>query len=530
MTQNDWWKGAVIYQIYPRSFKDNNNDGIGDLPGIIEKLDYVASLGVDAIWISPFFKSPMKDYGYDVSDYCNIDPIFGTLADCDRLIARAHELGMKIIFDLVASHTSDQHAWFRESREDRTNNKADWYVWADPKPDGSPPNNWQAFFGGASWSYDVRRGQYYMHNFLPEQPDLNMHNPAVQDAMLAQFKFWLDRGVDGFRLDVANCYMHDPQLRDNPAVDNPQPQFFNVNFPTPFTMQDHVYDFSRPENITFIERIRALLDQYENRMSVAEIAFNKDGMGVGADYTRGENRLHTAYNFSLISGNGPSASYIRGALESFAAKDGGWPSWAFSNHDVVRVVTRWGHENTRDFAKMLNTLLGCLWGSVFIYQGEELGLPEATIPFERIQDPWGKYLFPKWQGRDGCRTPIPWSNESNAGFNNGHEPWLPIAKNQRPLNVTEQENDAHSTLNFTRAFFAWRKNNLALITGNITFHDTSDDHHLAFTRTTGEQAILCVFNMSPTPATIHVNGQHIGLKGFEAQLSTDGAVVFSSAA
>lgn len=531
MTDNNWWRGAVIYQIYPRSFKDSNNDGIGDLPGIIEKLDYVASLGVDAIWLSPFFKSPMKDYGYDVSDYCDVDPMFGTLDDFDRLIKRAHELGIKIILDLVASHTSDQHKWFLESREDRTNDKADWYVWADPKTDGSPPNNWQAFFGGPSWSYNVRRGQYYMHNFLESQPDLNMHNPAVQDAILAQFKFWLDRGVDGFRLDVANCYMHDPLLRDNPPVDDPKPQFFNVDFPTPFTMQDHIYDFSRPENIVFVKRIRALLDQYDNRMSVAEIAFNKDGLGAGADYTRGNDRFHTAYNFSLISGDRASASYIRDALEAYAASDGGWPSWAFSNHDVVRVATRWGGaENTDNpaFIKMLIALLTSLRGTVFLYQGEELGLPEATVPFEKLKDPWGVYLYPKWQGRDGCRTPIPWTNDAMAGFTGAADTWLPIADAQKPLNVAAQEKDPASPLHFTRTFLRWRKNHAALVSGTITFHDTHRDDVLAFTRTHDGQAILCVFNMGEEPVDLTINSQPVTLQGFEAQFSVDGSVAFSS--
>ena len=293
-TDAPWWRGAVIYQIYPRSFLDSNNDGVGDLPGAIEGLDHVASLGVDAIWLSPFFTSPMRDFGYDVSDYRDVDPIFGTLADFDALIDKAHRLGLKVIIDQVYSHTSDEHAWFEESRQSRTNPKADWYVWADPKPDGSPPNNWQSVFGGGSWEWDSRRQQYYLHNFLASQPDLNVHNIDVQNALLDVAKFWLDRGVDGFRLDAINFAMHDPALRDNPpAVDN------GALRTRPFDYQEHKFNQSHAEIAKFLERIRTLTDQYDDIFTVAEVG-GPDPLAEMKAFTADDKRLNSAYNFSFL--------------------------------------------------------------------------------------------------------------------------------------------------------------------------------------------------------------------------------------
>ena len=324
---HDWWRGGVIYQVYPRSFCDADNDGVGDLAGVRSKLDYLKALGVDGVWLSPFFKSPMRDFGYDVSDYCDVDPIFGALADFDSLLADAHENGLKLIIDQVYSHTSDQHAWFKESRLSRDNPKADWYVWADAKPDGGPPNNWISLFGGQAWSWDTRRRQYYLHNFLAEQPDLNFHNPDVRAAILETAKFWLDRGVDGFRLDVANFYFCDRALRDNP------PKRPEGGFARPYHHQRHLYDRSQPENLVFMEELRRLADRYENRMTVAEIG-SDSYIARSIEYTE-PGRLHTAYNFLLLE-NGPlTPALIREALESWTS-DSAWPSWSFSNHDVVR--------------------------------------------------------------------------------------------------------------------------------------------------------------------------------------------------
>lgn len=522
---SEWWRGAVIYQIYPRSFLDTDGNGIGDIKGITGKLDYVASLGVDAIWLSPFFKSPMKDYGYDVADYCDVDPLFGTLADFKTMLDKAHSLNMKIIIDLVLSHTSDEHPWFTESRSSRTNPKSDWYVWADPQPDGSPPTNWQSVFGGSSWSFDIRRGQYYLHNFLQEQPDLNLHNPDVETALFKAMEFWLDMGVDGFRLDAAAHYFHKQDLKDNPPNPNPAPSSFNIAFPTPFTMQLHENDISLPHTIAFMKKVRTLLDRYDDRMAVAEIG-GDDGILLAAQFTDGPAMLHTAYNFSLISGDKASAAKIRDTLEYFHSLPyKGWPSWAFSNHDVVRVASRWhpdktGYNHDDRLSKTLIALLGCLQGSVFLYQGEELGLPEATLTFEQIQDPWGKFLYPAWQGRDGCRTPMPWDSKApHAGFGTA-TPWLPIPAEHLHLSVNVQEKDPDSALNFTRRFMAWRKEQPALRGSDIQFLDTDTDNLLAFTRTEGAQTILCVFNFADTPQNFKFDGD---IKGGEA-IFTAGAL------
>lgn len=501
----EWWRNAVIYQIYPRSYQDTNNDGIGDLPGITKRLDYVAALGVDAIWISPFFKSPMKDFGYDVSDYQDVDPMFGTLDNFRTLLDKAHGLNLKVIVDLVMSHTADTHPWFIESRSSKNNPKADWYVWADPKADGTPPNNWLSIFGGSSWQFDVFRGQYYLHNFLKEQPDLNYNNPAVIDAMLEQMKFWLDFGVDGFRLDAVNFCTHDKTLRDNPARED-NGFSSQLEFKDVYSMQWHTHDKSRPENLDFMRKIRALLDTYPNRMAVAEIG-DDFSTRVAAEYTASPDLLHTAYSFALMSDKGPmpGAALFRKVLEDQAAEPGeSWPSWAFSNHDVVRAASRWSgsdYGHNPDQSKMMIALLISLRGTPFLYQGEELGLPEADIPYERILDPWGQYLYPKWKGRDGSRTPIPWNNDIFAGFSTT-ETWLPIPEEHKPLCVQEQDMDTQSVLNFTRKILAWRKDQIILQTGDITFIDSGHPDVLMFERHAEDKKIICLFNLGAKTRTI----------------------------
>ncbi len=509
MTDKNWWRSAVTYQIYPRSYKDSNGDGVGDLAGITDKLDYVASLGVDAIWISPFFKSPMKDFGYDVSDYASVDPIFGKNEDFDILLKRAHELGLKIIVDMVLSHTSNEHPWFIESRSSRDNARADWYVWADPSPDGTPPNNWQSCFSGAAWTYDTRREQYYLHNFLPEQPDLNFHNPEVQDAVLKECQFWLERGVDGFRLDVVNFYFCDKQLRNNPPRD-PNAVSTGVQYEKkyPYVMQQHLYDKSQPEMFDFLKRFRALLNEYDAKMSIGEVG-DDDPFHLSVEYTHGPDMLHTCYNTHMMAGTSKSltADIIRHPIEMYQAAGKGWPSWAFCNHDVVRPVTRWGKdvppEYQRDFAKLLIAMVTTLRGSPYIYQGEELGLPEAIIPFDKIQDPWGKALWPEWQGRDGCRTPMPWSaTNHHAGFSNtGEDTWLPIPDTHIHLAADKQHEEPDSTLNFTRAFLKWRKTQAPLAYGTMEFVETGDDKILAFRRVYEGETILCVYNLGVEPKT-----------------------------
>lgn len=528
MSKNEWWRGGVFYQIYPRSYSDTNKDGIGDLKGITEKLDYVASLGVDAIWLSPFFKSPMKDYGYDVSDYCDIDPLFGTMADFRALLDKAHKLKLKIIVDLVMSHTSDQHPWFKESCQDKINPKADWYVWADPKPDGTPPNNWLSVFGGSAWQFNVHRGQYYLHNFLKEQPDLNYTNPDVVDAMLAQAKFWLDFGVDGFRLDAVNFCTHDKLLRDNPPrADNGSST--QLEFKDAYSMQWHQYDKSQPENLDFMRKFRALLDRYDGRMAVAEIG-DDHSTRVAAAYTADDTLLHTAYSFALMSNKGtmPPASFFRKILEEQQAEPGkNWPSWAVSNHDVVRAASRWsgtdyGHDVR--LSKMLVALVGSLRGTPFLYQGDELGLPEVQIPFDRIVDPWGKYLYPKWQGRDGCRTPMPWTDKRMAGFTSAKAAWLPIPESHKKLSVARQDRDQDSVLNMTRYFLHWRRTQPALMIGDMRFMDAGREDVLVFDRAGAGQVVQCAFNLSKND--VSVNG--MDLDPYEARFTAGGQVVFST--
>jgi len=508
--RDEWWRGAVIYQIYPRSFYDSNGDGIGDLKGITQKLDYVASLGVDGVWLSPFFTSPMKDFGYDVADYKGIDPIFGTLEDCDEMIAEMHKRGLKLVIDIVLNHSSDKHPWFTESRKSRNNPKSDWYVWADPKPDGSPPNNWLSVFGGSAWEFDPERGQYYYHQFLKEQPDLNIRNPAVQDELLAIAKWWLDRGVDGFRMDALPHCIHDGLLRDNPPRPLPPPDGKTVIHP--YSMQWHRFDKVQPEMIPFLKKFRALTDKYEDRMLVAEV---NDDMTVATTiaYTNGPEMLHTAYDFSLLV-HKYSATYIRRKVEEFfSAPHDSWPSWALSNHDSIRVATRWAVDGKPDErqTKMLVALTGSLCGSSFLYQGEELGLTEAAIPPELVQDPG---IGSTGVGRDGCRTPMPWqSGVKNAGFTAANDAWLPVPQEHVDKAVSAQEADPASMLNFTRHFLKWRKQHAPLMLGGMHFQTLHDDA-VAFTREWEEKTFLCVFNLRPETLTIKLKKDWTPVEGY----------------
>lgn len=488
-----WWRGAVIYQIYPRSFQDSNGDGVGDLPGIISRMDYLADLGVDALWIAPFFKSPMVDFGYDVADPRDVDPMFGTLADFDELVSQAHARGLRVIIDQVLSHTSVEHPWFQESRSCRDNPKADWYVWADPGPDGTPPNNWMALFGGVAWQWEPRRQQYYLHNFLTAQPDLNFHNDDVRRAVLDDLRFWLDRGVDGFRLDAINFCYHDARLRDNP----PKPAHLRTGRgfspDNPYAYQYHDYNNTQPENLEFMEDIRRLLDEYPGTTSLGEIS-SEDSVATMAEYS-GERRLHMVYSFELLTEDF-SASYIRETIARLESKlTDGWPCWAISNHDVERVASRWGRgDYSTDLATMLSALLASLRGSICIYQGEELGLPEGDVPFEQMRDPYGIAFWPDFKGRDGCRTPMPWDDSVNAGFS-AATPWLPVMAEHRSLSVARQAADPDSALNRFRRLQQWRRSQPPLARGDIRLLDT-DEPVLAFVRGTEAESMLAVFNLS----------------------------------
>ena len=499
-----WWRGAVVYQVYPRSFVDSNGDGIGDLPGITSRLDYIAELGVDAVWLSPFFTSPMRDFGYDVADYCDVDPIFGTLTDFNALIARAHQLGLKLIIDQVYSHTSDQHPWFRKSRESKGGEFGDWYVWADAKPDGSPPNNWQSVFGGPAWTWDARRGQYYLHNFLPEQPDLNVHHAAVQEALLDAARFWLDRGVDGFRLDALNFAMHDPQLRDNP------PAAPGGKRTRPFDFQQHIHNQSHPDILAFIERLRELTDSYDNRFTVAEVG-GEQALAEMQAFTE-PGRLNSAYGFDFLYADQLTPQLVARVAEAWS--DGaGWPTWAFENHDAPRAISRWAGEQHREtFARMKMLLLCSLRGSITIWQGEELGLSQVDVPFDKLQDPEAIANWPQTLSRDGARTPMPWNSaEPNLGFSTA-EPWLPVGETHVPLSIDRQASDDRSMLNFTRRALALRRDNPALRTGSLRILEAGDQL-LSFERREQAQRLRCTFNLSADPASFSPSGDAIASVG-----------------
>jgi alpha-glucosidase len=500
---NPWWRGAAIYQIYPRSFLDTNGDGVGDLPGIIDRLDYVAALGVDAIWISPFFKSPMADFGYDVADYRAVDPIFGTLADFDRLVAKAHGLGLKVIIDQVLSHTSDQHPWFEESRQDRANAKADWYVWADAREDGTPPNNWLSIFGGVAWTWEPRRGQYYLHNFLSEQPDLNFHHPEVRKASLDNLRFWLGRGVDGLRLDAINFCFHDAALRDNPARPKHLRKARGFNAENPYGFQWHQFNNTQPEMLPFLEEIRRMLDEFDEVVALGEIS-SDDSTATVAEYTQ-PGRLHMAYSFELLSSDS-SPAHIRSTVETLIKRaPKSWPCWTISNHDVERVVSRWGRSaSSPHTATQLSALLAALRGSVCFFQGEELGLAEAEVPYESLRDPYGIAFWPAFKGRDGCRTPMPWDATERAGFSSA-APWLPVPAQHLKLSVAAQERDASSALHGFRRLLSWRKSQPLLIAGDIEFLAATESV-LAFRRFDSKNSLLAAFNLSGEPAGVSLPG------------------------
>ncbi len=500
----DWWRGAVIYQIYPRSFQDSNDDGIGDLKGITARLSHVADLGADAIWISPFFTSPMKDFGYDVSNYVDVDPMFGTLADFDGLIAEAHRLGIRVMIDLVISHTSDQHPWFVESRSSKSNPRSDWYVWSDAKPDGTPPNNWLSIFGGSAWQWDPTRMQYYMHNFLTSQPDLNMHNPEVQDAVLDAVRFWLKRGVDGFRLDTINFYFHDKLLRDNPALAPERRNASTAPAVNPYNFQEHLYDKNRPENLEFLKRFRAVLEEFPAIAAVGEVGDSQRGLEIVGEYTSGNDKMQMCYAFEFLAPDPLTPARVAEVQQAFAkAAPEGWACWAFSNHDVVRHVSRWGADVVdRDaFAKQLAAILLTQRGSACIYEGEELGLTEADIAFEDLQDPYGIQFWPEFKGRDGCRTPMVWDSHAvKAGFSTSEKTWLPIPVEHVIKAVDTQQGREDSVLEQYRRFLAFRRQHPAFAKGDIVFYP-EEGNVLIYSRTLGNETLLCVFNMSAAPAS-----------------------------
>lgn len=505
-----WWQHAVIYQIYPRSFQDATGDGIGDLAGVRQRLAHVRDLGAEAVWICPFVRSPMRDFGYDVSDYCAVEPMFGTLADFDALLAQAHMLGLRVIIDQVWNHTSDQHPWFQESRRDRHNDKADWYVWADAAPDGGPPNNWLATFGGSAWAFDDVRRQYYLHNFLAQQPDLNWYNPKVRQALMQVGRFWLERGVDGFRLDVVNFLAHDRTLADNPRRPADVPRPAGASPKDPYFEYIHTGTVSRPETLAFLEEIRALMDEYPGTMTLGEISSAEDPLGTAAAFVSGRHRLHTAYNSALISPMPYSAAYLSHLIGTVLARFAdGFCCWTLGTHDFPRLKGRWHAHGRHDDVlekrreEMLLALLLALPGSCCIYQGDELGLTQAQLSFEQLRDPYGIANHGNVESRDGCRTPMPWEADApQGGFTTG-TPWLPIPADHLALAVDQQSGDADSLLRTYRELIAWRRASPALRTREIALIH-AEEPVLVFERGAGAQRLLCAFNLGPQPQGVQV--------------------------
>ncbi|HEX4081250.1 MAG TPA: alpha-amylase family glycosyl hydrolase [Rhizomicrobium sp.] len=488
-----WWRGATIYQIYVRSFADGNGDGVGDFAGLISRLDYIASLAVDAIWLSPIHPSPNRDWGYDVSDYESVNPEYGSEADFGRLLEEAHARGLRVLTDEVLAHTSDEHPWFRASLEG--GEKADWYVWAPPREDGTAPNNWLSAFGGPAWSWHPARRQYYHHKFLRQQPKLNWWNPQVREAAQEVLDRWLARGVDGFRLDVANAFLHDPSLADNAAVPDAERSAWHwAHAPN---LQFHCHDSNLEANISVLNEIRRRVERYPDRFVMGEFAEEPERCGGFAQPTIG---LHSGYSFPLLEAHRLDPSFIRRHYENLARHPDHWPSVAFSNHDVVRTLTRFGGRDAPPaLARLMLALLFSLRGTVLLYQGEELGLPEAELRRDQLKDPVGDLYYPLSRGRDGCRTPMPWDADApNYGFG-AATPWLPPSPSHHALAVSEQDIDVHSTLSCARLLIAARQQSPALRFGDITFLDAAPPV-LAFLRSYENERVLCIFNMSAAEA------------------------------
>ena len=491
MSSSHWWQHTIVYQIYPRSYQDSNGDGVGDLPGITQRLDYLQSLGIPAIWISPIYPSPMADFGYDVSDYTDINPLFGTLADMDRLIAEAHARGIKVILDYVPNHSSHQHPWFLESRSSRTNPKRDWYIWRDPAADGGPPNNWLAHFGGQSaWEWDEATGQYYLHLFLAEQPDLNWRNPEVQAAMLDALRFWFQRGVDGFRVDVSYKTMKDPLFRDNPPNPTWRPGM------DPFGRLLQQYSENQPDNHDFNRWLRAVADEFDNRVLIGEIYLSIPELVT--HYGR-DDEFHLPFNFHLILSKWHPLA-IRQLIEEYEATlpAGAWPNWVLGNHDQHRFASRVGADQARVGMLLLLTLRG----TPTVYYGDELGMVDGDIPPEKIQDPAEINAPGLGLGRDPERTPMQWDASPNAGFCPAEvEPWLPVSADFATVNVASQQTDPASMLNFTRQLIALRQQSAVLLGGRYRTL-FADDNLLAYVRENETERLLIVLNLSGEAQTM----------------------------
>ena len=498
MADRLWWRDGVVYQIYPRSFMAASGDGVGDLEGIRRRLDHLAWLGVDAIWLSPFYPSPMADFGYDVAEYCEVDPLFGTLADFDRLLADAHAREIRVVLDWVPNHTSDRHPWFVESRASRTSGKRDWYVWADPKADGAPPNNWFSLFGGSAWELDPGSGQYYLRSFLKEQADLNWRNPELVRAMHDVLRFWLERGVDGFRTDVGHRILKDPQLRDNPV--NPDvPEKYRDGF----IGHLHLHDENHPDVHPTFRAIRQLLDAYGERMMVGEIGLS-DPAELARYLGRGD-QLHLAFYFPFLHSTWDAAAF-RGQVERFeaACPREGWPTWVLSNHDVPRHASRYDHPKLGDArARVAAMMLLTLRGTPFLYYGEEIGMRNLSIPIDCMQDPLGRTLHPKLC-RDGERTPMCWDASPGAGFSSA-EPWLPAGPQPAGTDVESQRADRGSLLWLYKDLLALRRESPALQRGSYRSLDTPEGV-FAYEREAAGEVVRVALNLSESPRKLELGG------------------------
>jgi alpha-glucosidase len=487
--KHEWWQSGVVYQVYPRSFQDSSGDGVGDLRGVLSRIDYLKWLDVDAVWLSPIYPSPMKDFGYDISDYCDIDPLFGTLADFDELTAELHKHGMKIVLDFVPNHTSDEHPWFRESRSSRDNPKRAWYIWRNPGPNGAPPNNWLSQFGGEAWEYDGVTGQYYYHAFLKEQPDLNWRNPEVQEAMLDVLRFWLDRGVDGFRVDVIWHIVKDSEFRNN----EPDPNYHPGQAPARRLLA--TYNTDRPEVHQIIERMRGVLDEYDDKMMVGEVYLPMERLVTY--YGSQGSGVHLPFNFQLIE----LPWHARAIAEAIERYEGllppyGWPNWVLGNHDNPRIATRIGIGQARVAAMMLLTLRG----TPTMYYGDELGMHNVPMPPDRVQDPFEKNVPGLGLGRDPSRTPMQWSDGAHAGFSEG-EPWLPIAEDFTSCNVVTERQDSRSMLTLYRRLLELRRREPALNIGSYTAVP-AQGNLLAYRRQSGGTRFLIVLNLGNEDAVL----------------------------
>jgi alpha-glucosidase len=488
-----WWQRGVIYQIYPRSFMDSDGDGVGDLPGILARLDHLTWLGVDAVWLSPVYPSPMVDFGYDVSDYCDVDPVFGTLADLDRLLAAAHRRGLRVLLDWVPNHTSDRHPWFLESRSPRDNPRRDWYIWRDGRPDGGPPSNWLNYTGDSAWRFDQRTGQFYYRVFLDQQPDLNWRNPQVQAAMFDTLRFWLARGVDGFRIDVLSLLVEDDRLRDNP----PNPNYRPGEDP-PYMRELSVWNVDRPETRELAGRIRRVVDEFgDDRVLLAELVLPLEQ--TVAYYGADGDGIQVPFNFELLTAAW-DARGIAGYVDRYLAAlpPGGWPNWVLGNHDVPRVASRVGPAQARVAAMLLLTLPG----TPILYYGDELGLRDVPVPPELVSDPIARHI--PGRGRDPERTPMPWDASQGAGFTSGR-PWLPLGTDHRTVNVAAQRDDPASMLALHRHLLALRRRAPALAGGGYQPLEADGDL-LAYRRSGPGGRFLVALNLGPHPARLAVPG------------------------